>query len=90
MSEPTKIDDGGPAYPNTVSALEWKFGDPKAFAGMSLRDYFAGMAMQGMLAHDDSPPNEADARLWANVAYTIADAMIAERKKANADNKRPT
>ena len=43
--------------------------------GISLRDHFAGMAMQGLIAHKlgiDSLPK---------AAYQIADAMLAERVK---------
>lgn len=51
-------------------------GDP----GMTLRDWFAGQAMQGICAHVDSwglsVPGIADQ------AYEIADAMLAERAKA--------
>jgi hypothetical protein len=46
--------------------------------GMTLRDYFAGQAMQGMLAGREAPltPHE-----WATCAYALADAMLAERSK---------
>jgi hypothetical protein len=50
--------------------------------GMTLRDYFAGQALAGMLG---SQPVEGRANpnyeRWATVAYTFADAMIAERDK---------
>jgi hypothetical protein len=46
----------------------------------TLRDWFAGMAMQGMLA---SPPlcdrNEVNKWAWANNAYAWADAMMQAR-----------
>lgn len=65
------IDDGGPAFaagyhPNGNSADQ---------SGMTLRDWFAGQAMIGMLAS----PN---ARNWcAEDSYVYADAMIAARNK---------
>jgi hypothetical protein len=48
------------------------------YCGMTLRDWFAGMAMQGILSDPALmyPANE----LAAN-AYSLADAMIQERSK---------
>lgn len=45
---------------------------------MSLRDHFAGLAMQGLLTHSDDFECYADA---AYDAYKAADAMIAARKE---------
>jgi hypothetical protein len=44
---------------------------------MDLRDYFAGVAMQGLLARE-YPQSKTDKGI-ATQAYAIADAMIAER-----------
>ena len=49
--------------------------------GMTLRDYFAGLAMQGLIA---SPrgligKNEITNVDYAQAAYLIADAMLKER-----------
>lgn len=63
--EPKPIDDGGPAYP-----LE-------SFTGMSLRDYFAAKAMQGLITEIDPPINDGLARL----SYSMADAMLKARKE---------
>jgi hypothetical protein len=70
-SAESRINDGGPAYPSD------NFGQD-AQRGMSLRDWFAGMALQGMLASEweDSPTHGGE---WA---YKYADAMIAARKPA--------
>lgn len=46
-----------------------------ANGGMTLRDYFAGQALQGQLATGEA------ALLVASCAYAIADAMLAERSK---------
>ena len=47
--------------------------------GISLRDHFAGLAMQGICA---SAPNvEWTDALISKEAYRMADAMIAERVK---------
>lgn len=48
------------------------------FNGMTLRDYFAAKAMQGMLA---DPEINTEPNLLAKVAYAYADGMIAERSK---------
>ena len=45
--------------------------------GISLRDHFAGLAMQGVLAMDD----DIDFKYISSVAYGMADAMLTERKK---------
>ena len=51
-------------------------------SGMSLRDWFAGMAMQGLLAaqihgFNDRPANGP----FASMAYEMADAMIKAREE---------
>lgn len=52
---------------------------PGAALGMSLRDYFAGQALVGLLA-DGLGNNCPDV---ARGAYGVADAMMAERAKGN-------
>ena len=63
--------DGGPAFPQALeSSMRWN--------GMTLRDYFAAAAIQGLmtpLRKEDWPRNLA---VWA---YEMADAMILERAK---------
>ena len=53
--------------------------------GMSLRDWFAGQALAGLLAstaHPDSTgPDCASQSSWAAQAYSLADAMIEARSK---------
>ena len=45
--------------------------------GMTLRDYFAAKAMQGLLASEvKAPMNE-----FATEAYALADAMLKARNK---------
>ena len=62
------IKDGGPAFP-----IPGLYGD-EDFNGMSLRDYFAAKAMQGLLAKNGScHPKDA---------YEMADAMLAEREQS--------
>ncbi len=60
-------DTGGPAFPSERFKEE----------GMTLRDYFAAKAMQGLLACDWVDENTD----IAQAAYEVADAMIKEREK---------
>ncbi len=46
--------------------------------GMTLRDYFAAKAMQGLLASEVNAPLEA----FATRAYEVADAMMEARDAA--------
>ena len=77
--------DGGPAFP--VSS--YVNGDGETFEskpqGMTLRDYFAAKALQGLLAshanQDATDPYTFGSDCMARRAYQIADAMLAEREK---------
>ena len=64
--------DCGPAFP----ILE-KYSSCEGATGMTLRDYFAAAAMAGMLADPDVPCGKETAKN----AYSMADAMLAERAK---------
>jgi hypothetical protein len=46
--------------------------------GMTLRDFFAGLAMQGLISINDLDLTHED---YARLAYLIADAMLKERAK---------
>ena len=48
--------------------------------GMTLRDYFAAKAMQGLLASGNLPKTMPDADL-AECAYALADAMLKAREQ---------
>ncbi len=65
--------DGGPAFP---------YFSPECGRshGMTLRDYFAAQAIVGMIGVDDLKPHHLP--IVAGYAYTLADAMLAERAKA--------
>ncbi len=69
------INDGGPAFPNVPSDPQYQSWDE----GMSLRDYFAGQALAGMLAVENSDAHN-DATL-ARYAYCLADAMLEARNQ---------
>jgi hypothetical protein len=80
MSEP--INDGGPAFPQPNHFVENSDGRVVARwcmqdSGMSLRDWFAGQALAGLLAGRGSTGDKAPN--WANGSYAIADAMLKAR-----------
>ena len=67
------INEGGPAFPFREQDGE---GGYYRFAGMSLRDYFAAAALQGLLANASEVNDELAAE-----AFTAADAMLAARER---------
>ena len=81
--------DGGPAFPTPMGPAfhvdgegnrigTWEWDEETGDSGMSLRDYFAGQALAGLMA---DPNAEGTPEAFARIAYQIADAMIAERNK---------
>ena len=62
-----------PAFP----AMHFDLADNEH--GMTLRDYFAAKAMQGMMADGQAFRLVAESTL-ANTAYEIADAMLKARQ----------
>ena len=87
--------DGGPAFPELVGGEQWdtRDGDRKmsfeSAGGMTLRDYFAAHALASMggmefiNGADEVAANNGTTRgaVLAQLAYEIADAMLAERDK---------
>jgi hypothetical protein len=82
--------DGGPAFPFEYDDAQ--FGK-MAHTGMTLRDWFAGMVIQGMSTLEDgrTPHREEDKKdieAWrdrlllddAKAAYRQADAMLKSRE----------
>jgi hypothetical protein len=67
----SKDNDGGPAFPRSANPPYNSFAN-----GMSLRDYFAGQALAGLLACPDvhKPPNTL---CW--LAFEYADIMLKAR-----------
>ena len=69
------INDGGPAFP--VADIYYPDGRVQfGPSGMTLRDYFAGKVICGMLS--DPNCNESTSIL-AKAAYSVSDAMILAR-----------
>ena len=72
----SKTNDGGPAYP-TLGNIAYN-SDWQTEYGMSLRDWFAGRALTGLLS-----TYTTDEVAWEKVAhraYGLADAMLAARE----------
>lgn len=80
--------DGGPAFPRhhacgysktDADSLVWA----RQASGMSMREWFSGLAMQGLLSnipfvsHREFTPDDL-----AVIAHTMADAMLSQREKA--------
>ena len=83
-----RINDGGPAFP--VWELNGKDLSEMTGFGMSLRDYFAAKAMQGLLfapgAYSADADTSAPMATWddfAAGAYEMADAMLRAREASN-------
>lgn len=71
-----EIKDGGPAFPESYIGDD--IPNIGIGGGMSLRDWFAGMALQGLLACEESG---VGIERFAEASYKFADAMLAEREK---------
>lgn len=67
-----------PAFPSPDWNGSWQ--GPDANHGMSLRDWFAGQALAGILPAAIGKANPLEEAV-AYGAYQIADAMLAERSK---------
>lgn len=79
-------EDGGSAFPGESPSDYWK--------GMTLRDYFAAKAMQGMLANGNAAFIESVIKRatangttqneeLASRAYGVADTMLSHKDKSN-------
>lgn len=86
----TQLDDGGYAFPIPSGPEQ---GDGYREFGMTLRDWFAGRAMEGLI-HDividqhcedvllkQGMTSKEFPTFLAHLSYLAADAMIAQRKK---------
>jgi len=62
--EERRAKTGGPAFPSSHNGF-----------GMTMRDYFASKAMEGLIAN-----NSTDAQEIAQAAYIVADAMLERRQ----------
>ncbi len=84
------------AFPQNHVTSKDEYGQPIVFVGatgMSLRDYFAGQALAGLAVNQEMLLGNNELlnyfgtagidKLQANKAYRLAEAMMAEREKAN-------
>jgi len=66
-----------PAFPSSVDDGE----TVKYMLGMSMRDFFAAQAMQGLMSRvwGDMPAEELF-NIWATSSYALADEMLKARE----------
>ena len=76
-----ELKDGGPAFPASNHMGQ--------NLGMSLRDWFAGQALMGIIAAEEPLEQESLAMpdATAKWAYNMADAMIAWRGKVQGEKE---
>ena len=70
------INDGGSAFPLATGSCN------NHEQGMSLRDWFAGMALQGMMGNGSIVDTFSAHAIIAKESYFLADEMLAARKEA--------
>ncbi|MGE2011255.1 hypothetical protein GP938_23285 [Escherichia coli] len=63
----SRENNGGPAFPN------------QGYEGLTIRDYFAAKAMQGIISSECNYGAFSD---LASDAYSIADAMLRAREES--------
>ena len=79
----SKARDGGPAFPLQDTFPSSRMDIKK---GMSLRDWFAGQALAGMMANCYEDWNfETHGELVGTEAYRIADSMLKARGKKEVE-----
>ena len=76
-----KKDDGGPAFAHGGQPHHETRFTAAAQHGMSLRDWFAGMALQGYMASVNEDVLVPDEEQAARTAYQVADAMLEARDR---------
>jgi len=73
------MNDGGPAFPENATRTDSN-GSTDGIAqdkpGMTLRDYFAGQAISGIVSFE----NQQQCYTAVRAAYNIADLMLFERE----------
>ena len=84
MTQAENSRNGGPAFPVHPEIIPHRDHD---FAGMSLRDYFAAKAMQGMAGSHAYCERGWDQADLAGQAYEIADAMLKARDHGTGESE---
>lgn len=85
MSIEQNKDDGGPAFPYTMWDKD-SIGEMvprQLITGLSIRDYFAGQALNALISGNATVRGGGDAtpQDYPRWAYELADAMLKERSK---------
>jgi hypothetical protein len=79
----SEVKDGGPAFPSVGEG----FNNPLYSApGMSLRDWFAGQALAGLMADENT--EGFDWEFFARQSYAAADAMLSARQQKDKNDGR--
>ena len=73
---------GGPAFPLHIASPPGSGGGAHSYYGMTLRDWFAGQAVMGLIASNDAEAGDRIEDVPA-YAYQIADAMLKARAKTD-------
>ena len=81
-----KPDNSGPAFPSPVPHDVGGSGAYVASGGMSLRQWYAGLAVQGLIAriaddYEGSTPDDPHLKAIAKHAVAYADALLKELEK---------
>lgn len=74
-------DSGGPAFPLVHEHSAGAGGGTFIYHGMTLRDWFAGQALAGLIASNDAGAGDRIEEI-PSYAYSIADAMLKARAKS--------
>ena len=72
----SEIDQGGFVYPQVV----YEYGNEMHHAGITLRQHYAGLAMQAMVSAE-CEKSRLKPKTWSKLAFEIADAMIEAGKQ---------
>lgn len=76
------IEDGGPAFPVHPEAHNRSDAEYSVLSGMTLRDWFAGQVVSGLVADPNVTFHSQDAaRKIAVASYMLADAMLKARNQ---------
>lgn len=82
--------DGGPAFPTMVFQGD-DHNNPEYAIGLTMRDWFAGQIAGHLVSNPNQNPlfvqffsGGEQAQTYAEAAYLLADAMLAQRNKEPA------